>query len=81
MNKKIIILIIFLLVLAISGYFLYAKLISPFEVGTSLGVAKPLEIKFETEILAEPKFINLKQPISLPIKVDSRGKVNPFMKF
>jgi len=79
-QKAIILIIILLILLGLSGYLLYKKFLveEPFP---SLGIAKPLETEFELKIFTDQRFLNLKQQVELPIKVDSKGKINPFMKF
>ena len=80
MGKKMIVVIIFLAILAVAGYFLY----NHFLLGTpaqNIGLIKNLDTNFDTNIFADQKFIDLKDNLGAPIIAGEKGKINPFMKF
>lgn len=81
MNPRTIILFaILIILLGVGGYFLFTKFMAE-EAPSSLGITKKIETEFKSEIFIDQKFLDLKQHIELPIKVDLKGKINPFMKF
>ncbi len=80
MSKKFIFLIIFLVLFALGGYFLYTKLVLS-EITVGLGPVKNLETTFETGFFSNQKFLGLKEHLAAPLVAGERGKINPFMKF
>jgi len=80
MSKKFILLIVFLVLLAFGGYFLYTKLFLN-EITVGLGSVKKIETNFETGFFSSQKFLGLKDHLADPLVAGERGKINPFMKF
>lgn len=80
MSKRIIFLILLAVLGGVIGYFVYIKFIMKEEV-PSFGVVKKVETNFETKIFNDQRFLDLKQYVELPIKVEAKGKINPFIKF
>ncbi len=69
-----------MVLLGIGGYFLYTKFLAE-EISLPSAVTKPLETNFDLKVFTDQRFLDLKQHIELPIKVSSKGKINPFMEF